>query len=405
MRFILNYGSAALGLLIALGAASLAGCGDEGRPTDNLIVVGDDPSDLPIAGLTDDQMKRFDDGDALFEQPFREAQGLGPLYIRQACSSCHANDGKGPGAVTKMAAADAGFVFPYGQTVRPQMTAGASAPIELLPDVLSSVRIGPAVFGRGFLEAVEDAEIERVEREQAESGGPISGRIHRVKYQSEANPETAFHGHRPGDAGLIGRFGLKSRIATLDEFTADAFQGDMGITSPMRPNELPNPDGLVDDRHPGVDLSLQVINEVGDYVRALAIPKRKPSEPRGAQLFKQAGCASCHIPALRTRADYPLAPLAGIDAPVFTDFLLHDMGDELADGIRDGDASGREWRTAPLIGIRFLPSFLHDGRARTLRGAIENHGGTGSEAKESAEAFAALPAPDQALLLDHVSKL
>ena len=91
------------------------------------------------------------------------------------------------------------------------------------------------MFARGYMEAITDAEIERVAAEKA-AGGVVSGRINRVTYASQANPDQRFNRHQPGDTGLIGRFGLKARIATVDEFAADAFQGDRGLTSPLRPD-------------------------------------------------------------------------------------------------------------------------------------------------------------------------
>jgi len=390
--------------LACLGAAALvpAGCADDVPP---LEVVRDDPSDNPLRGLSDEEMARFDLGDALFEMRFLESQGLGPLYIRQACASCHAGDARGPGAVTKMVPGDGATPLPYGQTARPQLAAGAITGITPPPGARTSLRVGPAVFARGYLEAITDAEIERVEREQTAPGSPVSGRINRVAYQAELNPDARFHGFRPGDQNLIGRFGLKARLATVDEFSADAFQGDMGITSPLRPTELPNPDGLGDDHRPGVDVTLDDVNTVADYVRTLAIPRR--AEPNAADrgLFASAGCGACHVPALRTRADYPVAALAGIDAPVYTDLLLHDMGVDLADGLPEGSASGSEWRTAPLIGLRFFRSYLHDGRAKTLRQAIELHAGSGSEANVSVAAFMALTAADQERLIAFVGGL
>src|SRR5205085_277600 len=116
-------------------------------------------------------------------------------------------------------------------------------------------------------------------------------------------------------------------------FTADAYQGDMGLTSPLRPTELPNPENLTDDRKPGIDLPLETINLTSDYVRLLAIPPRTAAP--GAELFERALCAACHVPSLKTRADYPIAALAGIDAPVYSDLLLHDLGDALADGLAE----------------------------------------------------------------------
>jgi len=117
------------------------------------------------------------------------------------------------------------------------------------------------------------------------------------------------------------------------------------------------------------------------------------------------GCAVCHVPALRTRADWPTPQLAGIDAPVFTDLLLHDMGEGLADGQQEEGAGPRDFRTAPLIGLSVLPAYLHDGRARTLREAVLGHGSPGSEAAGTVERFQALAAEDQDALLAFVGTL
>jgi CxxC motif-containing protein (DUF1111 family) len=201
---------------------------------------------------------------------------------------------------------------------------------------------------------------------------------------------------------VIGRFGLKARIATLDDFTADAFQGDMGLTTPMRPAELANPDGLADDLRPGVDLSQDHIDRIAFYLRRIAIPRRVGLTERGAALFAEVQCAACHVPALRTRADTPIPPLAGIDAPIYSDLLLHDMGAALADGQIEGSATSPAWRTAPLIGLRFAASYLHDGRAATITDAVLAHDG---EAAASRTAFQALSPDDQRALIDHVSAL
>ena len=275
-----------------------------------------------------------------------------------------------------------------------------------------STRIGPAVFGRGYMEAVSDDLIEAVEAAQQERDDGISGRINRVAWQSAANPDTTFHAHRPGDTGLIGRFGLKGRVATLDEFTADAFQGDMGITSPLRPTEPANPDGLTDDLHAGVDIDADTVNDIADYMRLLAIPTRRA--PAGlsrddvaaaATLFDDVRCAVCHVPAMRTSTTYPIAQLQDTAAALFSDLLLHDLGDDLQDHVSDGDASGREWRTAPLMGLRFFGGYLHDGRAPTIEDAITAHASAGSEANDSVDRFNALSEADRALLITYVESL
>ena len=391
MRITLNF---KFGLLALLG-----GCAPD------LIVVSEDPSDSPLANLPPALQKQFDDGDALFEQRYFASQGLGPLYIRTSCVACHADDGKGPGFVNKMVVLDDDGVsieaaLPFGHTVRPFRAAGALTGITA-PDtdgLVVSTRIGPPVHGRGFLEAVRDDEIERVATEQA-AAGEVSGRINRVVYASERNAE-ALVPHEPGDL-VIGRFGLKARVASLDDFTADALQGDMGLTSPMRPLELPNPDGLEDDERAGIDIDLDDVNAIAVYTRLLDIPNRDPSVD-ATELFAGTGCAACHVPTLRTRADHPVEAFADIDAPVFTDMLLHDMGEALADGIVDGDATGSEWRTAPLIGLRFMPGYLHDGRADTVDDAIRLHAG---EASASAARYAALDDDARALLLSFVESL
>ena len=379
-----------------------------------LSVVNDVPSDTPIAAASADLIARFRDGDRLFGVPFREPDGLGPLYIRDACSSCHASAGRGPGAVQKMAIVLDDGVTPgdqgalaFGHTVRPQMAAGAKTPIAppADPHLKLSTRAAPPVLGRGYMEAIDDAEILRVEAEQAARGDAIHGHANRVTYTSQPNPDTRFHQHQPGQAGILGRFGLKSRIATLDDFAADAAQGDMGITSTLRPTELANPDGLTDDKHPGPDIDADIVNGLAFYMRLLAIPDRGTPDAAGARLFADTLCAVCHVPSLKTRADYPLAPLAGVDAPVYTDLLLHDMGAALADGLTDGESTSRQWRTAPLIGVRLVRDLLHDGRVSTIADAIEAHGASGSEAADSVARYHALGDAQKKALIDFVSSL
>lgn len=325
-------------------------------------VVVDDPSDAPIAELDARQTARFALGDAAFELVFRESQGLGPRFIRQSCTGCHEDDSRGPGMVHR--ATD-------GTLLRPRAITGGG---DVIPDDAQR-RFGPPVFGRGYVEAVADAELERVAREQAEHPH-VSGRVPRL------------------DDGRIGRFGLKSKLATLDAFVADAYLNDMGITSPHRPEE----EG--EDAKPGVDLADDVVEQVADYVRMLAIPTR--ADVPGADLFARVGCAACHVPTMRTRDDYAIRQLADIDAPIYSDLLLHDMGTELADGIEEAAASGSEWRTSPLIGIRHMNAYLHDGRARTIADAVRMHGG---EAGFARDAFERLDTDARARLVRFVESL
>lgn len=400
--------------LLPLLVAPLTACeleapdgGGGQAPETTLLAPGD-----PLDGLDAARLDAFQRGDAAFELPHREGSGLGPLYIRTSCNACHVGDLKGPGLVQKMIVVDAdGFtpsadqsLLPFGHTVRPLTAAGATqgilAPSD--PSVKVTIRLGPPVIGRGYLEAIADAEIERMEAEQAGRDDGIHGRVARVTYHSVQSADDAFHAHALGESELIGRFGLKARVATLDDFTADAFQGDMGLTSPLRPEELPNPEGLVDDARPGVDLELETIDDVATYLRLLAIPTRDDPGGNGAELFESARCSVCHAPSLRTRDDYPIAELAGIDAPIYSDLLLHDMGPALADGMTDEHADAREWRTAPLIGLRFNRRHLHDGRAASVREAIELHGEEGSEAADSVARFQGLSEEERAALVQWV---
>lgn len=378
-------------------------------------VTPGDPFDVPLEHATDMERTLFFTGDALFDLPLRDADGLGPLYTRTSCGACHGNGVRGPGEVEKMVVVEADGItpaadqsaLPFGHTVHPLCAGGGTSavlpPTDPSIHVKLSTRVGPPILGRGYVEAVLDSEIQRVANEQALRTDGIHGRINHVVYASESNPDTRFHTHEKGDV-VFGRFGLKARVATLDDFTADALQGDMGITSPLRPTEVPNPDGLTDDLKPGVDVGIDSVNLRAMYVRLTAIPRRVPVSG-GVALFDQAKCSACHVPTMKTRTDYPIAALAGIDAPIYTDLLLHDMGTDLADGITDGEAMSRDWRTPALIGLRFVKTYLHDSRAASLEQAVLLHDGPGSEAAPSVAAFKALSAADQATLLAFLKSL
>jgi CxxC motif-containing protein (DUF1111 family) len=385
--------------------------GDEAMPIE---------TDRPLAGLSGASLETFDRGSKLFDREFVVSEGLGPLFILPRCSGCHDRAGSGPGAVQKFQVVDATTRAPiadapemmYGGTERPFTAAGATTPL-LAPtaarpghQLVHSRRIGPSVTGRGYIEAVLDSEIERVAAEQATRTDGIRGRINRVTYHSQPVAGVAVpYAHNQG--GIIGRFGLKARVATLDDFVGDAFQGDMGLTSPMRPAELANPDGLLDDAKAGPDVTAEEILTVGAYTRTIEIPSRAgaASSLAGRAVFEAVNCAVCHVPGLRTREDFPVVELAGTYAPIYSDLLLHDMGDALADGQVDEGAGPRDWRTAPLIGLRFQKAYLHDGRAATIEVAILKHAGPGSEANDSVARFKALPPDQRAALLAFVHGL
>jgi CxxC motif-containing protein (DUF1111 family) len=212
----------------------------------------------------------------------------------------------------------------------------------------------------------------------------------------------------------LGRFGWKANVPTVEQQNAGAFNGDIGITSalfPEQPCAVAQDEcaAAVDGGTPEIDD--EKLDRVTFYTRTLAVPARRrvtdDAVVRGERLFREAGCAACHTPTLRT-GDSDIAGLANQTIHPYTDLLLHDMGPDLADGRPDGDASGREWRTAPLWGIGLVETvnghtrFLHDGRARNLSEAILWHGGEGRSAKQR---FAAMPEVDREALVAYLESL
>lgn len=377
-----------------LCACSKPDGGTDPASTPDVRVVRVDRADTPLAGISEPLLERFRAGDGLFEAMFREVDGLGPLYARASCSDCHAGDARGPGIVRRIGKLDPNLpdarlreLLPFGDMELPYAT-GSAKPL-LFPEtdeLRKSSRLPPAVFGRGYIDAVDDEVIELGAR-QSRPGSAVSGRVARLQYG-------------PSRTARIGRFGFKARTPDLISFVAEALHGDMGLTSSTYPDEPPNEGHVLDDAKPGLDVTDAQVEALTDYVRLLALPERtSQGEAEGESLFEAIGCSECHVQALRTRADYPITELAGIDAPLYTDLLLHDMGEELSDGVAEGAASAREWRTAPLIGLRFQSAFLHDGRAATVEKAIVSHGGDDSEAAQSKRAFTALsPAKRESLL-------
>ncbi len=407
-----------------------------------IVRPGFDKIDEPVGGLSDDDKAGARRGDDLFATSFRESDGLGPLYIRAACSSCHESALRGPGSVEKFAFVGADGVtpladqsaLPYGHSTRPLLTHGAKTQVRpqspdggtvvTMPLMLAdsgadadatpasdggivgtlriSQRLGPSLLGLGYIEAIDESEIRRIADLQCKSQSAICGKPQRVVYASMKSADLRFHASTQG-ARVIGRFGVKARIGFIDDMIADALVNDLGLTSPLRPKELPNPDDMDDDGKPGVDLSVEAVGALATYVRTLAIPRRINTGLRGSNAFVRVGCATCHVPSMHTRADYPIKALADIDAAVYTDVLVHDMGDFLADGMTDGPPRG--YRTAPLIAMRFQRNFLHDGRVKTVEDAIAAHDAPGSEARDTARAFAALSPEDRAALVTFVKGL
>ena len=264
-----------------------------------------------------------------------------------------------------------------------------------------SPRVAPAVIGLGLLEAVPAATLEALADPEDTDGDGISGRINIV-------PER-------GQGQAVGRFGWKANVASIREQAAGAFHGDIGLTTSLFPAQncpAAQADCLAAEAQADPEVSDAFLDKLTTYVRTLAVPVARnfdaPEVQHGERLFRDFGCASCHIPTLQTDDTAALPELRNQTFHPFTDLLLHDMGEGLADGRPDSGASGSEWRTPPLWGIGLQEKvnrhdrLLHDGRARGVAEAILWHGG---EAEASREAFRTAPQEERQALLAFLNAL
>ncbi len=278
----------------------------------------------------------------------------------------------------------------------------------LNPKAMLSPRIAPQMIGLGLLEAVPEADIRAGADSGDKDGDGISGRTNEVWSLAE-------------DRLALGRFGWKAGAPTVRQQSADAFAGDMGLSTPLVDKPagdctaaetacLAAPAG-VSAKQP-YEVAPQLFDLTVFYARNLAVPaRREPDRPdvlAGKALFHGAGCAACHRPSFTT-GEAPGQPhLAHQTIWPYADLLLHDMGEGLADHRPEGAADGFEWRTAPLWGLGLTETvsghtfFLHDGRARGLEEAILWHGG---EAQKARDAYAALDKARRDALLAFLGSL
>jgi len=452
---------AVVGTVVGTGAAS-------GRPDPSIgerrsggAATVDDRSETAFASAIPslDRVERraFVVGNSFFNDNWVTApastegrDGLGPIFNAQSCSTCHFKDGRAKppedpddperGLLFRVSvpgdSANGSVPDPhYGDQIQDRAIEGVPAeatvvitteavrgryadgtPYTLLaphyeivdpsngpldPDLMVSPRIAPAVFGVGLLEAVPEATVRAAaDPDDADRDG-ISGRANTVWDVRK-------------QAWSLGRFGWKANVPTVEQQNAGAFVGDIGITSSMFPDQpctagedacAAAPDG----GQPELDDAK--LDRVTFYTRTLAVPARRrvtdDAVVRGEQLFRAAGCAACHTPTLETGAS-DIPELANQTIHPYTDLLVHDMGPGLADGRPDGEASGSEWRTAPLWGIGLVETvnghtrFLHDGRARNLSEAILWHGG---EAERAKQRFRKMPRVDRDALVAYLESL
>lgn len=432
----------------------------------------------PAENLDSAARADFHAGKALGHQPWVKAptittarDGLGPVYNARTCLACHINGGRGVMPVNDEQALVSAFLrlsIPgkdkkigavpeptYGEQMQSQSVAlyhqlrhlkmekndKEAAPEgytyidwqtrtftypdnisvelrspkirlenlgygELHPDAMMSLRNAPPMHGMGLLEMIPQAQLDALADPEDKDGDGISGRINRVW-----NEET--------QAIEPGRFGLKANRPTVKIVTATAFNGDVGITNPLFPDQpcspaqtncLKTPNG--NDKPENVELPAHLLDLVTNFTRNIGVPKRRNPEDaevlKGRSLFHTTGCTACHHPGYVTGESDDFPHLAKQSIWPYTDLLLHDMGPELADGRPDFEASGNEWRTAPLWGVGLNEAvngsnnLLHDGRARSAEEAILWHGG---EAEATKHSFTQLSAEERQALIKFVESL
>lgn len=317
-------------------------------------------------------------GEAIFAKRFSPDDGLGPLFNDTSCLGCHATPapgGVGPNglgiALRVGRLTTAGFdplVGQGGPVARARSIAEFLPACRLVPGIpaganVTSVRNAPALFGLGEIVTIPDAVI-------LAGAGPrgdgIAGRPNMIDQQ-------------------VGRFGWKADVPRLDEFVAAALHNELGLTSPLLPDDITPPPGCGAARSTP-DVDPDVVESLTAYVASLP---PVASHPGDRMVFDRVGCRACHVPSL-----------GGV--PLYSDLLLHDMGRGLDDAVIQGQARGQDWRTAPLWGLSQRTRFLHDGRATSVEAAILAHAG---EAEAVVGRFRALPVAEREALVEFLRAL
>jgi CxxC motif-containing protein (DUF1111 family) len=428
-----------------------------GGDTTNTLAGGSNAFLERLANLSEEHQRSFFTGNSFFNQTWVQApsstearDGLGPTFNARSCSGCHFKDGRGEppdddptalglllrisvpgrdehgeplgdptygGQLQNLALpdvpAEGTLVIDHEQiegeygdgerySLRKPIYRIENPAFGPLPDeLMMSPRVAPAMIGLGLLEAIPQARLEALADPDDADGDGISGRLNHV-WDVESSSVT------------IGRFGWKDEQPSVLQQSAGAFNGDMGITSRLFPQQ--NCTGAQSACEAAIsggdpEISDELLAKVGLYARSLAVPARRhPGDAdvlAGKALFRRIGCDGCHVPSHETGAA-AFDELSGQTIWPYTDLLLHDMGDELSDQRPSFEAEGNEWRTAPLWGIGMIHAvngherLLHDGRARGVGEAVLWHGG---EAQASADAFRQLNQDERAQLIRFVESL
>jgi CxxC motif-containing protein (DUF1111 family) len=449
----------AVPVVIALGGATGSGVQATSVPDWSTDAAGPAPFAQQMRASGDDALDQIMLGRSFFSIPWVAApaatsarDGLGPLFNANTCASCHNHNGSAQTVdargqplrplLFKLARPEAHdtrmqrdnretpdharVVDPaYGSQIainatgkvrpeaRPRLKIepvafhyrdGAQVTLERLTPQLDDLAYGPlaadtviflrqppALAGLGLIEAVPDAQIQDWADPDDANGDGISGRVNMMP------------------SGAIGRYGWKAAEPSLQAQIANAAAVDMGLSNSLYPHELCQPAQTACLEAPRgraspqgtLDLPDARLDAIAAYLRAFKAPQpiRLDTQARhGAALFAATGCTACHRAQLSTQDGRTLHPMS--------DFLLHDMGPDLADGVREHDAGPSEFRTAPLWGLgarlRAGQRFLHDARARSPEEAILWHGGEATIARET---FLSLDPDDRAAILSYLEQL
>ena len=367
----------------------------------------------------------------------RANDGLGPLFNARSCATCHPGGARadagidaagrplGDGLVARLAGPHGAPDAVYGAQLQTFGIGGKPEGAFVIEEIAGpavageatlrrrgahlddlaygplaaatkiSLRTAPDLHGRAAFERVDDASLLTLEDPEDRDGDGVRGRARRIE---------------AGDGTIrIGRYGWKAQTPDLCRQIALAFRLDLGMST----QEFPEPWGDCSmaqqdcraaphgaDTEGEPEIAPAIVERLATFLRSLEPenPAGDDAHATGAAMFAAVGCAACHRPALPARG--------GGEVRAFTDLLLHDMGQGLADAADEMGARGAEWRTAPLIGLRAAlarrTGLLHDGRARDVGEAIGWHAG---EAHAAAARFRTLPAPARAALVAFVSSL
>lgn len=400
-------------------ALGLAAC-NNGGPSSATI----DPNPVapalgdPLPGLTADELASFQRGRVLFGKRFTPSQGLGPMYNATSCEGCHSKPSLGGSAelyrnfyvsllfgVSSLGNLPSPVIPAFGgnSNLQPHSLELGRYTIPDLPGlVVTAQRNSIPIFGVGLFEFVtNDTIMSNADPEDLDGDG-ISGRAN-------------------NDGAGQGRFGLKAQSNNIEFFTRAPLMNQMGITSnPFRgtagtisfetgmapqASSTPNAPTVDDDGIPDPEISHEDLGDLIAFTRFLAPPAPRPFDAaavRGQQQFTALGCAKCHIPEL---------PSSRGPVRAYTDLLIHNMGNDLADFVNFGRPqvtlsdpanTGLEFRTAPLWGVSKFGPYLHDGRAETLDDAIRMHGGEALAIRQAYEALDAAARADVLAFLEHL---